>query len=152
MGDTPEAKANADHESSQDWMTDLVPHIRLHSIRPIGLQPAVSFLLTVQREHCNNMEMLHGGCTATLFDICTTLPLAFVMRPRFWEMLGVSRTLTVTYLAPVFVGEEVVIECEIVQVGKRLATIKGLIKKAGDSLIVATCEHGKYNSGPAARV
>jgi acyl-coenzyme A thioesterase PaaI-like protein len=98
------------------------------------------------------MQTLHGGCTATLFDICTTLPLAFVAGPGFWRMLGVSRTLTVSYLAPVFVGDEVLIECEIVQVGKRLATIKGLIKKTGDNLIVATCEHGKYNAGPAARV
>jgi acyl-coenzyme A thioesterase 13 len=107
---TPEEKINAwlqvigDSSQGKDWMNDLVPHIRVHSICPTGQQPSVSFLFTVQSGHCNNMQTLHGGCTATLFDICTTLPLAFVAGPGFWRMLGVSRTLTVSYLAPVFVG------------------------------------------------
>jgi acyl-coenzyme A thioesterase PaaI-like protein len=98
------------------------------------------------------MGTLHGGCTATLFDVCTTLPLALIMRPGVWEMLGVSRTLSISYLSPANVGDGVLIECEILQVGKRLATIRGVMKKVKDGAIVATCEHGKYNANPSSHI
>lgn len=128
-------------------MNDLVPQLRIHSLDANMPHPAASFLFTIKREHCNNMGTLHGGCTATLFDICTTLPLAFVTRPGFWDMLGVSRTLSISYLSAARVGDEVVIECELLQVGSKLAAIKGVMRRKKDNTIVATCEHGKYNAG-----
>lgn len=133
-------------------MNELVPQLRIHTLQPTMPHPAASFLLTIQREHCNNMGTLHGGCTATLFDICTTLPLAFITRPGYWDMLGVSRTLSISYLSAARVGDEVVVECEILQVGKKLAAIKGVMRKKKDGKIIATCEHGKYSAGSEAKV
>jgi uncharacterized protein (TIGR00369 family) len=130
----------------QDWMNTLVPFLKIHSIGASKPHPPVTFSLTVQGAHCNNMQTLHGGCTATIFDICTTLALACVARPGCWDMLGVSRTLNITYMAPVRAGEQVLIACEIVQVGRNLATLRGIITKAEGGQIVATCEHGKYNA------
>ena len=109
--------------------------------------PAVTatFAFTVQPEHCNRMQNLHGGCAASLFDFLTTLAIAIVSKPGFWQFLGVSRTLNVTYLRPVPVGTKVFVENEIVHVGKKLATLKGTMRRQSDGAVLCTCEHGKVN-------
>ena len=73
--------------------------------------------LTVTHAMCNAVGTLHGGAICTLFDICTTLALATA---RKWETSGVTRTLSTTCLVPVFPGEEIEIEGEVLQVGKKL--------------------------------
>ena len=65
-----------------------------------------------------------------------------------WAFAGVSRTLNVTYIRPIPAGEEVVIESEVVHAGKRLCTIKGVMKRKKDDAILATCEHGKVSIDP----
>ena len=80
-------------------------------------KPRVLTRLTVTRAMCNTLGTLHGGAISTLFDMCTTLALIVA---GTWEIAGVTRTLSVTCLAPVFLGEEIEIEGEVVQVGKKL--------------------------------
>jgi acyl-coenzyme A thioesterase 13 len=98
------------------------------------------------------MGNLHGGCTATIFDVCTTLPLHLVAKPGFWMYLGVSRTLNTTYLQPVPNGTTVDIQCEILHVGKRLSTIKGEMRAINEDgtpgALLAVCEHGKVSTDP----
>ncbi len=110
------------------------------------------------------MGNLHGGCCATLFDWCTTTAIVPVSTPNFWIYKGVSRTLNVTYLKPVPEGEVVLIESEVLSIGKRLCkflsccldsfpidpagTIKGTMTRKSDGAILAVCEHGKVNVGP----
>jgi uncharacterized protein (TIGR00369 family) len=72
------------------------------------------------QSHTNRLGNLHGGCAATIFDVCTTTALFPMAKPGFWSFAGVSRTLNVTYLRPIPVGETIIIECEVVAVGKRL--------------------------------
>lgn len=133
-------------------MSVLVPHIRLHSLSASGPHPSITFAYTVQPDHCNRMQNLHGGCAATLFDYCTTLPLALVNKVGFWQFMGVSRTLNVTYMRPAPAGEELLIECEIVQVGKKLATLRGVMRRKKDGQITALCEHGKVNVDPEVKL
>ncbi|KAJ9149029.1 hypothetical protein NKR23_g4537 [Pleurostoma richardsiae] len=139
---------------SHDWMSALLPHLTLLSASPSGPHPSLAFAFTVQPQHCNRLGNLHGGCAATLFDYCTSLPLALVCRPGFWAFLGVSRTLAVTYLRPVPCGETVRVECEVVHLGRRLCSLKGTIRREGDGegggggAVMATCEHGKFNTDP----
>ena len=72
------------------------------------------------------------------------------MLPAKWGYASVSRTLNITYLRPSPVGEEVLIENEVVHAGKRLCTIKGVMKRKKDGAILAVCEHGKVNVDPEA--
>ncbi|KAL2208944.1 Thioesterase/thiol ester dehydrase-isomerase [Sarocladium strictum] len=129
-----------------EWMTSLVPHISVHSVGTSSTHPSVTFHFTVQEGHSNRHGTLHGGCGATLFDYLTTLPLNVIARPGgYWQQLGVSRNLNVTYLRPVKVGDEVLIETEVLQVSKRLAILRGTMRRKGDGKVVMMCEHQKVN-------
>ncbi|KHN94187.1 thioesterase family protein [Metarhizium album ARSEF 1941] len=141
-------KDDDDRWKAGEWMSKLLPHLTVSAASPDAPAPSVTFAFTCLEEHCNRLGNLHGGAAATLFDLCTTLSLALINRPGFWQFLGVTRNLNVTYFRPVPVGEEVVIECEALQVGKRLATLKGVMKRRRDGAIVSIAEHLKANIDP----
>ncbi|RQM07928.1 hypothetical protein DH86_00000811 [Scytalidium sp. 3C] len=135
-------------EAYQGWGATLfTEHVKPipGTAKPHG---SVVFSFTVQPEHTNRLGNLHGGCTATIFDFATTCALAPIARPGFWAYAGVSRTLNVTYLRPVPEGEEVLIECDVVHAGKRLCTLKGVMKRKRDGAVMAICEHGKASIDP----
>lgn len=128
-------------------MTSCYPYLQLHSWSTADPKhPRVVFSYTVPSINSNRMGNMHGGCTATLFDWATTMPLTLINKPGFWFWLGVSRTLNVTYLKPIPVGESILIECEIMSIGKTLCTIRGVMRRQSDGVALATCEHGKYNT------
>ncbi|KID65377.1 Thioesterase superfamily, partial [Metarhizium brunneum ARSEF 3297] len=129
----------------QDWMVSVMPFLDVHSATASANTASITFTYTVQPQHCNRLHHLHGGATATLLDFCTSVPLSLVSRPGFWQYLGVSRCLTVSYLRPARAGDQVLIETEIVQVGKRLATLRGSIRRKEDGQLLCTAEHLKVN-------
>lgn len=127
--------------------------------------PRVVFRYTVQPEHCNRLGNMHGGATAALFDFSTSLAMALVPTEepgsaassdesdeekllRSWQRLGVSRTLAVTYVRPAPMGSEVLVECEQVHAGKRMSSLRGVLRRAKDGAVLATCEHGKVILDP----
>jgi len=62
---------------------------------------------------------------------------------------GVTRTLNVTYLKPVPIGQTVLIESEVVSAGKRLCVLKGTMRKGDEKgEVLAICEHGKVSIDP----
>ncbi|POS74689.1 hypothetical protein DHEL01_v206925 [Diaporthe helianthi] len=71
-----------------------------------------------------------------------------VFKPGFWFWLGVSRTLNVTYLKPIPLGEEILVEAEILSIGRKLATIRGTMTRESDGALLTVCEHGKVNTDP----
>lgn len=127
-------------------MHSLLPFVEFHSFAEEP--PTITFTFTVQQDHCNRMGNLHGGAAATLFDFCTSLPLVLICKPGFWQYLGVSRNLNVTYMRPAPPGTECLVECQIVQVGKKLCTMRGTMRRKSDGQILSICEHGKVNTDP----
>ncbi|KAL8789195.1 MAG: hypothetical protein Q9213_001302 [Squamulea squamosa] len=124
------------------------PFIRdcLHPISAT-LDPTVTvtFEFTVLKELCNAGNNMHGGATATIFDVVTTLAISLVSKPGYWEIPGVSRTLDVVYLEAAPEGEVIEVTGEIVKIAKRLAQLRGVMRRKRDGVVVATCEHGKVN-------
>lgn len=99
-----------------------------HSIlQPINAtlapKPTTVIRLTVTAALCNSLGSFHGGAIATVFDECTTTPIALIRRNGFWMLFGVSRTLNVAYFEGVTEGEEVEVESQIVKIGKRLGKV-----------------------------
>lgn len=70
----------------------------------------------------------------------TIAPLA---REDFWDTGHVSRTLNCTYLRPAPIGSEVLIESEVVHLGRRMGLLRGSMKLKDNGKICYTCEHGK---------
>ena len=67
----------------------------------------------------SRMGNAQGAAVALIHDMCTTMAMAPLAREDFWHFGGVSRVLSVTYLRPTKTGTRVVVECEVLQVGKR---------------------------------
>ncbi|OIW29083.1 Thioesterase/thiol ester dehydrase-isomerase [Coniochaeta ligniaria NRRL 30616] len=130
------------------WLAGIVPYLSFVSATPPtkDKHATVTFRFHVQQQHTNGLGNLHGGCNSTLFDFCTSTVLGMVNKPGYWFWLGVSRSLNVTYLRPVPVGESVLIESELMQVGQRLAHIKGRMRSEKTGVLLATCEHDKVNT------
>ncbi|KAI1269831.1 Thioesterase/thiol ester dehydrase-isomerase [Xylariaceae sp. FL1019] len=137
---------------THEWSTSIVQNLSIVSHSAEQPHPRITFRFTVQQIHVNGLGNLHGGCTSTIFDVCTTFPLQMMSRPGAWQFGGVSRTLNVTYLRPVPLGTTVDIECEIMQAGQRLSSLRGVMRKVTDDgtvgPVLAICEHNKVNADP----
>lgn len=109
-----------------------------------------TFAFTIPPLYGNNptAKSVHGGAIATFFDNSTSLPMLAVR--RWWGgYSGVTRNLSVTYFRPAHIGDQVLIEAEVVQCGKRNATIKGVLTRKQDGVVLAMCQHDKVRvEGP----
>ncbi|KAK7043276.1 Acyl-coenzyme A thioesterase 13, partial [Halocaridina rubra] len=76
--------------------------------------------MTVDEDHQNRGGTLHGGLTATLVDVVSTLALMTTDRGT----PGVSVDMNVSYIAAAKLGEDIVIDADTLKVGKTLAFLK----------------------------
>ncbi|KJY01927.1 thioesterase family protein [Zymoseptoria brevis] len=104
-----------------------------------------TFRFPVQPEFLNPMGTLHAGATSAFFECATTWALFPIAKPGFWKSLGICRTISFTYLRPAVQGEVLLMECETVHVGKRIAMVRAVMKRVKDGAALVTCEHNKYN-------
>lgn len=128
-------------------------HCQLRGLRMFAPAHAIAtFAFKVDRFYCNASGNLHGGAQAFMFDMCTSLAAQAIAKQAgsgiksdldSWINGGVSRTLSVNYLRPAPEGEDVLMECEVVQMGKSLALLRGVLKRESDGAIISTCDHNK---------
>lgn len=103
------------------------------------------FTMKNDAEFSNRMGNMHGGAVAMIHDMCTTMCAAPLAKEGFWVFGGVSRNLSITFLRPVRSGTELLIECEVLQQGERLATIKGVMKDKATGKTLSVAEHNKVS-------
>ncbi|KAF5640794.1 hypothetical protein F52700_3505 [Fusarium sp. NRRL 52700] len=104
---------------------------------------AAVFLLRAGQSLCNRLGNIHGGAIALIFDMCTTMSAAPLARKGFWEFGGVSRNISVTYLRPAKADRDILVECEVLSMGKRFVTIRGQMRDKESGVLLSVAEHSK---------
>jgi acyl-coenzyme A thioesterase 13 len=115
----------------------------------LSISPAtstVTYAFTVPSSLCNKDTNLHGGATSTIFDNLSSTALFTISKPGFWDNLGVTRFLAVSFFRPLKQGEIVELVCEVVSAGRRIAQVRGTMRN-GEGKVCASCLHEKVQAG-----
>ncbi|KAJ9637385.1 hypothetical protein H2204_004809 [Knufia peltigerae] len=118
-------------------------HVSVVTAAKVGDRATAVYEVKAAPIFASRMGNMHGGAVAMILDMCTTMTAAPLAREDFWWFGGVSRTLNMTYLRPVRTGMELLIECEVMQQGARLATIRGQIRDKKTGQLLSLAEHNK---------
>ncbi|XP_078395442.1 acyl-coenzyme A thioesterase 13 [Cetorhinus maximus] len=96
--------------------------------------------MKVEQEHVNQAGTLHGGMTATLVDVVSTIALLNTER----ALPGVSVDMNITYMNAAKLGEDIIITAQVLKEGKSLAfTTVDLTSKVTGKLL-AQGRHTKH--------
>uniref|UniRef100_A0A0N5C1X6 Acyl-coenzyme A thioesterase 13 n=1 Tax=Strongyloides papillosus TaxID=174720 RepID=A0A0N5C1X6_STREA len=95
--------------------------------------------MEVTDDMTNPVGTLHGGCSATLIDCITTF--ACIATPQ--QKAGVSVDMTINYLSSAKVGDTIVLEGNVLKLGKNLAFTQGNIYLKKDNNLIVTGLHTK---------
>jgi len=101
--------------------------------------------LTVNGDMVNAADNMHGGCTAYLVDICTTMALSAFQLSSGMDGIGmnVSQTLNIIYHSPAALGEKLRIVNTTLTVGGRTMSMRSDIWNETRHRLVATGIHIK---------
>ncbi|EMD40335.1 hypothetical protein CERSUDRAFT_110928 [Gelatoporia subvermispora B] len=102
------------------------------------------FELTVDINMQNRRKTLHGGCIATLIDVCTSLVLNAIH-----DEPSVTQVLDTVFHAPVPTGARVRIVCDTISIGKRAITLRCEVWDITNNRLAATGVHVKMSPSPA---
>lgn len=97
--------------------------------------------LEVEKDMTSGLRIMHGGCTAFLLDICTSLPLVGLIG----GYAGVSLSLSVNYHAPAPIGCKLRVITRSVAVGGRTMNARGEIWDATKLRLLVTGTHMKMS-------
>ncbi|GAB6029926.1 hypothetical protein CHUAL_005624 [Chamberlinius hualienensis] len=97
--------------------------------------------LTVDEQMANASGNLHGGCTASIVDLVSTL--ALISSPSD-SLPGVSVELNVSYISAASLGNDIIVDAQTLKVGKNLAFLLVTIKRKSDGVLVAVGKHTKF--------
>ncbi|KAI4817427.1 hypothetical protein KUCAC02_010828 [Chaenocephalus aceratus] len=94
--------------------------------------------LRVEEEHTNRGGTLHGGLTATLVDVISTMAIMYSERGS----PGVSVDMNITYMNAAKIGEDVLITAQVLKQGRTLAfATVDLTSKASGKVISTRPTH-----------
>ncbi|XP_046857001.1 acyl-coenzyme A thioesterase 13-like [Xenia sp. Carnegie-2017] len=112
----------------------------LKKVKIVAAEPGkVVAELIVEEEHQNASGTLHGGFTATLIDVLTSLALVSGENGR----PGVSVDLNVMYIGTAKIGDLVTITAEALKVGRTMGFATAELKLP-DGKLVARANHTKH--------
>ncbi|KAG1655934.1 hypothetical protein FOA52_000901 [Chlamydomonas sp. UWO 241] len=119
------------------WDTAVLKHLTLVSVEPGRVVCSMPVTETV----ANPMKNLHGGCAATLVDTVTTVALM-----TLGDVGGISTTLSVNYMSPIMIGQELTVEARVMRSGRFLSTTQ-VDLKLPNGTVAATGLHVKFVYG-----
>lgn len=96
--------------------------------------------MKVEEQHTNKLGTLHGGLTATLVDVISTVALMCTERGA----PGVSVDLNITYMAPAKIGEDILITAHILKQGRTLAFASVDLTSKATGKLIAQGRHTKH--------
>ncbi|KAI9244302.1 HotDog domain-containing protein [Phascolomyces articulosus] len=97
----------------------------------------------VEEKHCNQLGNIHGGCVATIIDICSSFAILTYEGKGGWSLIGVSTDLAVSYMSGIAAGQTCRLECDVQRVGKTLANIYTTVYNE-DGKLCYSGSHTKY--------
>lgn len=97
----------------------------------------------VPLEHTNPYGTLHGGMSATLVDIVSSMAIVDHQEESLGK-LGVSVDMNISYLNGAKAGEQLLIEGRASKIGKTLAFLECEIKSKDTNKIVVKGTHTKF--------
>ncbi|KAI8329704.1 HotDog domain-containing protein [Chlamydoabsidia padenii] len=97
----------------------------------------------VHHIHCNQLGNLHGGCIATLIDVCSSFATLVHEGKNRWDMIGVSTDLKISYMVGVSYGNKIRLECQVQRQGQSLSYIYTKVYDAENRLCYSG-SHTKY--------
>ncbi|XP_005728490.1 acyl-coenzyme A thioesterase 13 [Pundamilia nyererei] len=96
--------------------------------------------MRVEEEHTNRGGTLHGGLTATLVDIVSTMAIMHSERGA----PGVSVDMNITYMNAAKMGEDVLITAQVLKQGRSLAFATVDLTNKVTGKIIAQGRHTKH--------
>jgi acyl-coenzyme A thioesterase PaaI-like protein len=79
--------------------------------------------MKVKDEHANALGTLQGGMATTIIDFYTSLAVMTIPAGDHTVTAGVSVNLNVDFLAPIHVGQSVIIDSHCIKSGKKIAFV-----------------------------
>ncbi|XP_005797423.2 acyl-coenzyme A thioesterase 13 [Xiphophorus maculatus] len=96
--------------------------------------------MRVEEEHTNRGGTLHGGLTATLVDVISTMAIMHSERGA----PGVSVDMNITYMNAANIGEDVLITAQVLKQGKTLAFATVDLSSKTSGKLIAQGRHTKH--------
>ncbi|OCH94487.1 hypothetical protein OBBRIDRAFT_789176 [Obba rivulosa] len=127
------------------WNTLIATEMSMHDRTEDGKKQAKGvFELTVDRNMVNRRGNMHGGCIATLIDLCTSFVLVAAL-----DVPQVSQVLTTLYHAPVPIDAKLRVVCETTSMGRRANSIRCEVWDVTNTRLAATGIHIKMTPSPS---
>lgn len=96
--------------------------------------------MKVEEQHTNQLGTLHGGMTATLVDVISTLALLCTER----GMPGVSIDMNITYISPAKMGEDILITAHVLKEGRSISFASVDLTNKATGKLIAQGRHTKH--------
>ncbi|XP_061598443.1 acyl-coenzyme A thioesterase 13 [Cololabis saira] len=96
--------------------------------------------MRVEEEHTNRFGTLHGGLTATLVDVVSTVAIMYSERGT----PGVSVDMNITYMSAAKLGEDVLITAQVLKQGRSLAFATVDLTSKATGKLLAQGRHTKH--------